>query len=425
MTRHRTCSLLSVLLLVLGTVVCGYLLMRHWAIAGSSVSTTDFCGLVFGTSCDETLQSSSSVWLGMPLAGWGLVFYSTVTALLVLGWSLGEDFQPTAIVAAWLLTLVAAILGIALMGAMLLEGKTLCPLCAAVHGINLLLVVTIQVASSRSTRQLADEVTKGLAYAIGTPPIEPGRVRWQVVGLLTAMLIGVAIFQWVLVEERAVTTSTGERFDSRQTIELYESIARQEVPVDKDDASLGDSQARVQLVVFSDFQCRACISFASRLAALRQRFGDRVQVVFKHFPLDGQCNPRVHNRPHPRACEAACAAEAARRQGRFWSFHDALFSADLAENEVLLTSIARSTGLDLARFDEDRRQPEVQAEVAADIALGNRLGIDGTPAVFLDGRRVYDTRLEALEFLIVHRLKTTASDLSTKMASTRELSPVR
>jgi len=157
--------------------------------------------------------------------------------------------------------------------------------------------------------------------------------------------------------------------------------------------------------VFSDFQCPGCTKFASRLAAIRQRFGDRLQIVFKHFPLDGTCNPRVPGPAHPLACEAAFAAEAARRQEKFWAFHDALFSADLIENSVSLTSVARRVGLEVERFENERRSREVQAEVADDIAQGNQLGIEGTPAVFLNGRRVYDARLATFELLISHELQ--------------------
>ena len=101
--RIRCLVLLSV-----GVIVSGYLLYRHFAIADVSVqSGADFCSAVFGTGCDEALQSPLAVQLGLPLAGWGLVYYGTLASLLLLGWTIGDTFRFEATTAAFLLALAA------------------------------------------------------------------------------------------------------------------------------------------------------------------------------------------------------------------------------------------------------------------------------------------------------------------------------
>jgi protein-disulfide isomerase len=106
----------------------------------------------------------------------------------------------------------------------------------------------------------------------------------------------------------------------------------------------------------------------------------------------------------PGACEIAWAAEAANRQRSFWPFHDALFAADARDPASGIADAARSVRLDAARFASDRRSDSTLARVATDIALGDRLQIPGTPAVFVDGRLVPSTDHRVLETLIRHVL---------------------
>ncbi|MBC8217143.1 MAG: DsbA family protein [Planctomycetes bacterium] len=107
---------------------------------------------------------------------------------------------------------------------------------------------------------------------------------------------------------------------------------------------------------------------------------------------------------HPRACDTARAAEAAREQGKFWAFHDVLFKPR-SKDKTTLKSMIEHLGLDFDEFETHRRSDAALARIEADIEQGVRLGVDGTPSVFINGRRVYDTRPQTLQFLIAHELE--------------------
>jgi protein-disulfide isomerase len=126
-------------------------------------------------------------------------------------------------------------------------------------------------------------------------------------------------------------------------------------------------------IVYADFECPYCAATEMRLRLLP------VTVVFRHFPVRSS---------HPRAWPAACAAEAAALQGRFWEMHDRLFSDQARLEDPHLWDRARALGLDLERFDADRRRAEVGDRVKADFRSGVRAGVVTTPAVFqwADGR---------------------------------------
>jgi protein-disulfide isomerase len=126
------------------------------------------------------------------------------------------------------------------------------------------------------------------------------------------------------------------------------------------------------VIVYGDYECPYCAALELRLHELPLR------IAFRHFPVRGS---------HPRAFPAACAAEAAGLQGRFWEMHDALFADQGRLEDPHLWARAERLGLDLTRFDADRRDPAVAERITADFRGGVRAGVPTTPTLFHDGLR--------------------------------------
>jgi protein-disulfide isomerase len=136
---------------------------------------------------------------------------------------------------------------------------------------------------------------------------------------------------------------------------------------------------------YADFECPFCAAFEARLR------GRSLRVAFRHFPVKSS---------HPRAWAAACAAEAASIQGRFWEMHDALFADQGRLEDPHLWERARELGLDLDRFDADRRSEAVAARVKRDFRSGVRAGVVTTPALFAAGdQHAGRSAIEALDRL--------------------------
>jgi protein-disulfide isomerase len=125
------------------------------------------------------------------------------------------------------------------------------------------------------------------------------------------------------------------------------------------------------IIEYADFECPYCGALVARLA------GSPLRRAFRHFPVRSA---------HPRAWAAACAAEAAGLQGRFWEMHDLLFADQARLEDPHLWDRARTLMLDLERFDRDRRSDAVRARVRRDFESGVRAGVVTTPTVFADGR---------------------------------------
>ena len=146
----------------------------------------------------------------------------------------------------------------------------------------------------------------------------------------------------------------------------------------KPPASATAESDRVEIVLFTDFQCPFCAQFALACRELQSRGVEGVQtaVRFKHFPLG----------IHPAAPLAHQAALAAREQGKFWEMHDLLFANQSAVKRDDLVRYALGLGLDLERFLKDLDSDSIKKLIEIDVAEGEKLRVQGTPTFFVNGK---------------------------------------
>ena len=126
-----------------------------------------------------------------------------------------------------------------------------------------------------------------------------------------------------------------------------------------------------------------------------EKYPLQVKLVFKNYPL----------RKHRFAKKAAVAAFAARRQGKFWEYHDLLFESVDTLSDQKFRQIARELGLDLERFEKDINDLKIVARINQDIRLGAYMGVRGTPTVFINGKVSRARSLEALEAAVESALE--------------------
>jgi len=152
---------------------------------------------------------------------------------------------------------------------------------------------------------------------------------------------------------------------------------------------LGNEDAQIEVVVYSDFQCAFCKRAAAEIGRLVRRRPARIKVCFKHFPIAR----------HAQSVNAAKAAEAARLQGRFWEMHDLLFAHAGELTGGVYERLASRLGLDVDRFLEDMASAETAERIAADTAEGRALGVDGTPFFFVNRTPFYGSYADLVKRL--------------------------
>jgi protein-disulfide isomerase len=322
----------------------------------------------------------------------------------VLGFFLKEEFRLESSVGSILLSIAGACSSVVLAG-IIFAGKTsICPLCLVSHAINLTLVPVIWWRSRLSFRKVVQSFAAGLAYVFkGTAP-SPVRARWKVLGFVVVALIAALIYQWVYVEAE-LARGSDEGFNPDAVLAEYATALPNDIPIGPDDPVEGNPDAPVRIVVFSNFFCPGCRLLSGELHQIVSYFEGRVSVIFKHY-AGLVCLEQEDPSSAPGVCLAAWAAEAARRQGRFWPFHDLLFMVESDYDEGLIRQIALNVGLDMDWFEAEWLSPEVREKVARDTNLGQRLGIEGTPMVFLNNKKVDNLSPRVLEFLITKILES-------------------
>jgi protein-disulfide isomerase len=138
----------------------------------------------------------------------------------------------------------------------------------------------------------------------------------------------------------------------------------------------GSPQAPVTIIEFSDYQCPFCKRAQPTLRLVAAKYGERVAFAYRDFPLDDI---------HPEARIAAESAHCAADQGKYWEYHDALFALSPVLGRDKLNEAARQTGLNESAFSACVDARKYKPLVERDAAEGQRLGVDGTPAFFING----------------------------------------
>lgn len=166
---------------------------------------------------------------------------------------------------------------------------------------------------------------------------------------------------------------------------------RAKVDVDLGAATrLGDPEATVGLVEFTDYQCPFCQRFhVQTFGQLKEQYIEtkKIQYVVRDFPLDF----------HPHAKDASIAAHCAGEQGAYWAMHHELFTYQRRLGSELYEELAKTLGLDLELFQHCQEKPELAEQVEADLAYGEQIGVRGTPNFFVgliqDGKLVKATQI--------------------------------
>lgn len=156
------------------------------------------------------------------------------------------------------------------------------------------------------------------------------------------------------------------------------SAEKQALLAKNDAPSFGPENAKVTLIEFSDFQCPFCSRGANAVTDVKKKYAGKVRVVFRQFPLS------FHDKAHV-ASQAALAAHA---QGKFWEMHDKMFANQSKLDRPSLEGFAKEIGLDVEKFKKALDDKTYAAQVDADMKLGTDVGVQGTPSMFINGKKI-------------------------------------
>ncbi len=157
---------------------------------------------------------------------------------------------------------------------------------------------------------------------------------------------------------------------------------------------IGPADARATLTVFSDFQCPYCTKEFSVIEQLLKKYPTDLKVVFKHFPL----------RSHKFATQAAIAALAAEKQGKYLDLMREMYKNYRSLNETTLQEYAGNVGLNLEKFEQDRKNKTFKQQIQRDRQLARTIGVRGVPSLYINGQTVKNRSLQGLAGMVDQEL---------------------
>lgn len=181
------------------------------------------------------------------------------------------------------------------------------------------------------------------------------------------------------------------------TTDSTSSTGSQEITISTTDHVRGKLDGKLTLVEFGDFQCPACGAYEPLVRQVTADNKDTLKVVYRHFPL---------TQMHQNALIGAKAAEAAGLQGKFWEMHDMLYDKQKDWSEGLnardiIMGYASTLKLDMKKFEADLNSKAVEEKILGELKEGTRLGVQGTPTFFLNGKKLENPQsLEAFDKII-------------------------
>jgi len=200
------------------------------------------------------------------------------------------------------------------------------------------------------------------------------KVGWIVFAVVAVVILGGLVF---LSQNSRVNIDVSDRdaFAIQGATEASGNIS---------DHVFGNKDSKVVLIEYADFQCPGCASAYPRVQSIIEEYGDDIAIVTRNYAFQ---------QPHGMA--AAAAAEAAGLQGKYKEMAEVLFAnqqawatLSAAERDERFAEYARNLGLDEEKFKTDRASDEVRHKIQFDKALGNKVGVSGTPSFFLNGEKI-------------------------------------
>ncbi|MCM2255211.1 MAG: thioredoxin domain-containing protein [Vicinamibacteria bacterium] len=398
------------------------------------------------TGCEEVARSPYSAVQGIPLAAFGLAFSAALCGLLALAFAVSEDARRGLLAAALLALGLALVVDVMLFGVQVFAIGRFCALCLATYVTNGLAFAALLPARTGATsvttalaapegrvalagvavaatlalgltaltdRGLAAAASNREAALLGTAGRVAPSPAATTPGSTTAVMPGApeaaaaaatpaaAPGSDLAAAQAEVTRLRGILADPQKLQDYLEQQARDEFertrPEDVDLRETpikGPAAAPIKVVEYSDFLCPYCKAIAGAFANYLPSSGDRVSIHFKHYPLDKDCNPKLVQTVHPGACTLALGAVCAQEQGKFWPYHDRVFAApppNASRDDVV--RIAVGAGLEPTPFGACLDSPKAKQRLAADIAEAERLKVNSTPTLFVNGKRLANINL--------------------------------
>jgi protein-disulfide isomerase/uncharacterized membrane protein len=344
------------------------------------------CGEGAG-SCAEVSELPYALFLGIPVAAYGLFYYLIVLFTLLVADTAGKRYLRES--AALLLPVTALALVVdAALGVTLIVTGQFCLYCVATYAINIALFVLLVVLFRRAREADGVSYRATIKEVFTTPLEESERRAVYALYIICVALIFFSVFSLSYVfgsrareAEKDIQAYVDDFYSAKpETLVFPESVL-----------VVGSPDAPLTVYVFTDFLCSACHQLYEEEGLLMKRFDNRIRFVYYNYPLDKACNESMTRTVYENSCVAARSMLAAFDAGVFPQYYERHY-ARYKEYDHRFSPADVATNIDgladPALFEAYMESPETTGVIERDVRLAKKLGIKGTPTLFINGRRL-------------------------------------
>ena len=355
----------TVAVLALGGVLDSvYLSISHYRVY-TDIAYESFCAISKSINCDTVSQSTYSIFLGIPVPVWGIIGYSFLLLFLPFAWSREAQKQRIWPVL-FSISLTFSIYSVILAYISTFYIHSYCIMCIVSFGINFLLLYFTWIIRKR----------------FGTLSIVKG-MKLDIAFLWQKKKKTIPIFLSAL----CIVISLSISFPPYWKYSL--PVLSKSIPTGITEDGypwIGAENSELEITEFTDYQCFQCKKMHFFLRKLVEKNPDKIKLIHRHFPMDQKYNPIVKEPFHVGSGKMALLAEYAQTQGKFWEMNDVLFGIAGNTKFINIKKLAEKVGLDYRALSYSTKNGMIRYKVKHDIAIGMKLGINGTPGYVIDGK---------------------------------------
>jgi protein-disulfide isomerase/uncharacterized membrane protein len=385
-TQDKKRIILITLITVLAYITCVILELR--AVGSNIASAMCNAGGVF--DCNKVTNSSYSKIFGISLSQWGFLFYGFYL-LKILHLYVKPKLFKSETAQLLLLSFIANIFSLYLFVVSKFIINAICPFCLILYTLNLILLVfTFKYHSNLKN-----------VFSIKLPYF----AFISLCKLFISFCFALIVFSLI--------TANSQKRPQQAAIEDWPRAGSLNLDYNFDSAIngdyyLGNKDAKIQIVEFSDIECPFCRRISVIFDDLLKKHPSDLLFIFKNYPLDRDCNSEIKTDLHKNACFSAEAARCAGEQGAFWKYLNDLFTLEVLEDPKLSSNVVRAAlaervkilNLDEQAFKECLDSKRQKQAILKDVQDGQSLKIKGTPSIWINGKLLDEPSEESIQSII-------------------------
>lgn len=340
-----------------------YLSISHFRVY-TDLAYVSFCSISKSINCDTVSQSSYSIFLGLPVAVWGIIGY--LFLLMILSYTYNKKpGRKELLTIIFLIALCFSLYSLFLAFVSIFYIHSYCLMCILSYGINFSLLFFSWIIIKRFNSGTFLEDFLFDVYSI--------KKKKTILPVIIIFIISVGIINFT--------------FNDYWNYKLQDNLADISTGITEDGQPwIGSDNPELTIFEYSDYLCFQCKKMHFNLRSLVSKNKDRIRLVHLHYPIDKEFNFIIKEDLHPGAGQLAILAIYAGYKGKFWEMNDSLYQIDHSKGSIGLKDISGKNDININELRWALSSKDIRLKLKRDIAFGIKAGVTGTPSYVINGK---------------------------------------